>query len=237
MPEANSPARALLLFGPPGSGKGSQAKLIEECLSIAHISTGDMLRERMQVEDELGVEIRSRVDRGELVTDELANRLVAERIAAADCAKGFILDGYPRTLSQAATICGELAARKIGWLVIHLQVDYNVIIRRLAGRRHCVRCGAVYNVASCPPQQTNVCDACGAGLAIREDDTERVVRRRLDAYDAQTRPLLEFFAADGAPLLAVDGAGAPPAVIARQICEFARLAFAAGAPVARGSRA
>ncbi len=220
MPEKSRPVRALLLFGPPGSGKGTQAKLIKDCLRIPHISTGDMLRERMQQEDHLGRQIRSLVDAGELVTDELANRIVEERIGSFDCAQGFILDGYPRTLSQAGTMCRLLAGRGIGWVVVHLKVDYNEIISRLAGRRHCTGCGAVYNMSSNPPKSSEMCDACALSLMVRDDDKEHVVRRRLEAYEAQTRPLVEFFTGYGSPLFAVDGASRPPALIAEQICQL-----------------
>lgn len=223
MPEWNGNGRAVILFGPPGSGKGTQAKLVQECLHLPHISTGDMLRARMQTSDELGETIRRLLDQGELVTDDLVNRMVAERIVEPDCSDGFLLDGYPRTLSQADSVCGLLAARGTGWVVIHLLVDYNVIIARLAGRRHCAGCGAVYHVAFRPPQVEGVCDSCRGALSIRDDDREAVIRRRLDAYSAQTKPLLEYFAGQGAPFLQVDGAGATPKAIATQICEFIRV--------------
>ena len=222
MSEAPQSVRALILFGPPGSGKGTQANLIKECLRIAHISTGDMLRERMQCGDDLGQVIKRLVDNGELVTDELVNRMVEERIGQPDCAAGFILDGYPRTLSQAGTICKRLAARGLGWVVVHLKVDYNIIISRLAGRRHCAKCGAVFNLATHPPKIADRCDACASVLAVRDDDREHVVRRRLDAYDAQTRPLLEFFSAEGNTFYEVDGAAEAPAKIALKICELVR---------------
>ena len=222
MSEAPQAARALILFGPPGSGKGTQAKLIKDCLRIAHISTGDMLRERMQCGDDLGQVIKRLVDNGELVTDELVNRMVEERVGRPDCASGFILDGYPRTLSQAGTICQRLAARGFGWVVVHLKVDYNIIIRRLAGRRHCLKCGAVFNLASNPPKIADTCDTCSSALTVREDDKEHVIRRRLEAYDAQTRPLIEFFSAEGNAFHEVDGAQAAPQQIAMQICELIR---------------
>jgi adenylate kinase len=222
MPEGESDVRAIILFGPPGSGKGTQAKLIRDLLAVAHISTGDMLRERMRQQDELGQVIRRFLDDGLYVTDELVNRMVEERIEAADCASGFILDGYPRTLSQARTIGERLDRRRIGRVVVHLKVDYNRIIARLAGRRYCPQCAAVYNLSSRPPQQPGTCDQCAGQLAIRDDDRESVVRRRLDAYDAQTKPLLEYFSGDGSLFFEVNGATAPPAAIAQQICELVR---------------
>lgn len=223
MSEALTAVRALILFGPPGSGKGTQAKLIKDCLAIPHISTGDMLRERMQRGDDLGNVIKSLVDHGELVTDDLVNRMVEERIAQPDCARGFILDGYPRTTSQAGAICHRLASRGCGWLVVHLKVDYNEIITRLAGRRNCSSCGAVFNIVSNPPVVENVCDRCGSRLVLRDDDKESVIRKRLEAYDAQTRPLLEFFSGNGKGFHEVNGVSAPPSMIAKQICELVQL--------------
>ncbi|MBI3683496.1 MAG: nucleoside monophosphate kinase [Acidobacteria bacterium] len=220
MPDAPIPVRALILFGPPGSGKGTQARLIQQRLEIPHISTGDMLRERMLADDALGLSIKRLVDAGALVSDELANQMVEERIQRPDCAAGFILDGYPRTLGQAGAICRKLTLRGIGWVVVHLKVDYNEIISRLAGRRHCTQCGAVYNLTSSPPKTPDRCDVCGFRLAVRDDDAEMVVRKRLEAYDEQTRPLVEFFSAGGCRLLEMNGAGDSPAVIARRICEI-----------------
>lgn len=212
----------MILFGPPGSGKGTQARLIRECMGVPHISTGDMLRERMRAGDSLGVVIKRLLDEGELVTDDLVNQMVEERIVRPDCRKGFILDGYPRTLGQAGAICRQLASRGTGWLVVHLKVDYNEIIRRLADRRSCVHCAAVYNLASHPPRVADVCDRCGNRLSIRDDDRESVVRKRLDAYDETTRPLLDFFSGEEGSFCEIDGTGGAPASIARRICELMR---------------
>lgn len=224
MPETNSgPARALILFGPPGSGKGTQANLIKECLGIPHISTGEMLREMTKRKDDLGDVVQRLLEVGELVTDDLVNRIVQERIVAPDCKGGFILDGYPRTLSQAGAICRRLAERGMGLLVVHLKVDYNIIIARLAGRKNCPKCGAVYNVVFHPPKTRNECDVCSTELEIREDDSETVVRRRLESYEAQTQPLLEFFSGDGCPIHVVDGASEAPAMIAQRICEAVKV--------------
>lgn len=222
MAEANGHKSALILFGPPGSGKGTQARLLKECLAIPHISTGDMLRERVQKGDDLGTVIRRLLEAGELVTDELVNRMVEDRIQSEDCASGFILDGYPRTLGQAGTMTRRLARRGFGWTVIHLKVDYNKIIARLAGRRQCSQCATVFNLVSSPPKQRDACDACGSPLVIRDDDKESVIRRRLEAYEAQTRPLLDFFSGEGCPFFEVEGVDDSPQVIARRICNLVR---------------
>jgi adenylate kinase len=183
---------AIVLFGSPGSGKGTQAKMLTECLGVPHISTGDMLRESMRTShlDERAV---AKMQSGGLVRDEVINEMVAERLARADAAKGFILDGYPRTIDQAEHLTGWLDGRGVRGVVIHLAVDYNIIIARLTGRRQCPRCGTLYNVASHPPKRSGFCDLDGEALAIREDDREDVIRERLDAYDRQTKPVLEFF--------------------------------------------
>ncbi|MCS7026930.1 MAG: nucleoside monophosphate kinase [Bryobacteraceae bacterium] len=224
MPDAKGPARALILFGPPGSGKGTQAKLLKECLAIPHVATGDMLRERIQRADDLGLVIKRLIDAGELVSDELINRMVEERLSLPDCEKGFILDGYPRTLGQAETLCQTLRRLGASWFVVHLKVDYNIIIRRLAGRRFCPQCGAVFNVYFQPPSRPGVCDLCQSALLTRDDDRESVIRRRLEAYEAQTRPVLDFLIKDGGgSFVEVDGASEAPAVIAQRICELARI--------------
>jgi adenylate kinase len=200
-----SPRTVLILFGPPGSGKGTQAKLLKERLGIPHISTGDMLRERIDAADPLGLEARNLMHSGRLVPDEIVNRMVAERIQRADCVNGFILDGYPRTIPQAQDLERRLVASGYRQLVIHLLVDYNRVVARLTGRRQCPSCGTLYNLSSNPPKVNGFCDIDGDRLVVREDDQESVIRERLEGYDRQTRPLLNFFAASGHSLLEVDG--------------------------------
>jgi adenylate kinase len=207
----------LILFGPPGSGKGTQAKFLSQSLGLAHISTGDMLRAHLQARDELGKEIESVMQSGGLVPDETVNRMVENRIAQPDCEKGFILDGFPRTVNQARLLHGLLEAKRIGPVVVHLDVDYNVIISRIAGRRQCPTCGALYSVRSNAPTVSEVCDYDGSKLAIRDDDRPEVVRERLRAYKVQTAPVLECLKQFHYSVVEVEGAGAPPQAIAAEI--------------------
>jgi len=205
------------MFGPPGSGKGTQAKLLRQSLGVAHISTGDMLREHLAAGDEMGKEIAGVMQSGGLVPDETVNRMVEERIERPDCEKGFILDGFPRTVPQARLLAGLLAAKGIRPLVVHLKVDYNVVIARISGRRQCPTCGALYAISSNVPTVSEVCDYDGSKLAIREDDRPEVVGERLRAYERQTAPVLEFLRQAGYACFDVEGADAPPQVIARRI--------------------
>lgn len=206
----------LILFGPPGSGKGTQAKLLKQSLGIAHISTGDMLRERVSSGDPLGKEVAGIMQAGGLVPDEKVNRLVEDRIEQPDCEKGFILDGFPRTVSQARLLEGLLEGKGIRPLVIHLEVDYNVIIARISGRRQCPACGAVYSTNANAPH-VEICDYDGSALVIRADDREEVVRARLQAYDQQTSPVLAFLKETGLPVWDVKGDGDSAQAIARRL--------------------
>jgi adenylate kinase len=209
----------LIMFGPPGSGKGTQATLLRQALGVAHISTGDMLRERVHLGDALD-EIAKIMRAGDLVPDETVNQMVAERIEQPDCAVGFILDGYPRTVNQAALVAGMLAAKHIDPMVIHLKVDYNVIVARLADRRQCAICGASYSLSSNPPRVPGVCDLDGSRLTVREDDREEVVRERLHAYDHKTRPVLEFLKNAGYTVWEVTGDSGPPQAITERILKL-----------------
>ena len=191
----------LILFGPPGSGKGTQAKL---------------LRERVASGDPLGKALAGMMGTGGLVPDETVNRLVEDRIEQPDCAGGFILDGYPRTVDQAKLLDGLLAARGMRPKVVHLAVDYNVIIGRLSGRRQCPVCGALYGAGAKAPAVGGVCDRDGSKLVIRDDDREEVVRERLRAYARQTVPVLETLRNAGYLYWDVDaGQGAPEAIAGR----------------------
>ncbi len=207
---------AIILFGSPGSGKGTQAKYLVDWLGIPHISTGDMLRDHIRSGDSIGKAIQDRMKAGSLVSDELVNQLVFERIQQPDCARGFILDGYPRTPAQAEEMRRLLAASSSEEVVIHLVVDYNVIISRISGRRVCPKCGTLYNAASRPPKIEGVCDLDGTKLVIRDDDREEVVRQRLAQYEKQTQPLIDFFRTTTGRLIEVDASGEKPeAVFAR----------------------
>jgi adenylate kinase len=207
----------LILFGSPGSGKGTQAKTLKETLGIAHISTGDMLRERVALGDRLGLRITTVMKTGGLVQDGDVNRMVEDRIAEDDCRSGFILDGYPRTVSQADWLAGRLAKERVRPMVVHLEVDYNIIIARIAGRRQCPICGTLYNLAAEPDRVA--CDLEGAKLEVRNDDREDVVRERLRAYDRQTAPVLAFFRDEGYSCRDFDGTE-PPEVIGQQILDW-----------------
>jgi adenylate kinase len=209
---------AIVLFGSPGSGKGTQAKLLTQRLRIPHISTGDMLRERIRE----GVEMngaKARMQSGELVSDGVVNRMVEERLSQPDAARGFILDGYPRTVDQGEHLNAWLDARGIPEVVIHLAVDYNSIIARLTGRRVCPRCGTLYNLATKPPKVDELCDLEGEKLIIRDDDQEDVIRQRLSAYERQTRPVLDFYRAARRRLVEVDASKDSPSMVFEKICQ------------------
>ena len=208
---------ALVLVGSPGSGKGTQSRLLTQWLGIPQVSTGDMLREEMQRDSGLGRSVAELMRSGKLVSDELVNLMVVDRISRPDCAKGFILDGYPRTIAQADKVGGLIAKAGAGEVVIHLVVDYNEIISRMSGRRVCPVCGTLYNAIYCPSVVEGMCDLDGARLDVRDDDREDVVRARLAEYDKQTAPLVEYFRASGRHLLEVRASGRTPEEIFSQI--------------------
>jgi adenylate kinase len=205
---------AIVLFGSPGSGKGTQAKFLQECLRVPHVSTGDMLRARGAA---VGSTVLATIQSGALVSDDVVNRMVEERLRQPDARAGFILDGYPRTRAQADHVCRWFDDRGIRELVIHLVVDYNVIITRLTSRRQCPFCGTVYNLVSQPPRVEGLCDLDGHELVVRDDDRESVIRERLDAYERQTRPVLEFFRSAGRPVYEVDTGDSGPEQVFQKI--------------------
>ena len=191
----------LILLGAPGAGKGTQAELLTEKLSIPAISTGNMLREAIANGTELGNKVKQYMDGGSLVPDELVMGIVAERVAQPDCANGFILDGVPRTLAQAEAL--EAAGVKIDH-VVSIEVPDSLIEGRMTGRRVCGHCGASYHVVANPPKTEGVCDLCGSELIIRKDDAPETVRHRLEVYHATTEVLKEFYGKLGR-LRLVDG--------------------------------
>lgn len=205
------------MFGSPGSGKGTQSKFLVDWLKIPQISTGDMLREHIRNGTEVGKAIESRMRAGSLVSDELVNQLVYERIHQSDCERGFILDGYPRTPAQAQEMMRLLADVGAREVVIHLVVDYNVIISRITARRICLKCGTLYNAISRPPKVEGICDLDGNALVVREDDREDVVRERLAQYEASTRPLIEYFRKTSNRLFEVDASQERPEVVFEKI--------------------
>ncbi|CAE6336794.1 unnamed protein product [Rhizoctonia solani] len=192
-------------MGPPGAGKGTQAERVVETFKIPHISTGDAFRLAMKQGTPLGQKAKQFVDQGLLVPDEITNGIVRERLQLEDCEKGFLLDGFPRTLQQAEALDGMLAemGRSIDH-VVNLKVDRGLLLARLTGRRICKSCGSTYHVMFNPPKQEGVCDKCGGELYQRSDDTEAKVGTRLDEYISKTAPLLEYYASKGV-LREVDG--------------------------------
>ena len=191
----------VILLGPPGAGKGTQAKRISEYYGIPQISTGDILRDNIRLGTDLGKAARLMMDRGELVPDELVCQMVAHRLAQPDCALGFILDGFPRTVKQAEWLDKHLAeyhffetrkGRKQP-VVIELVVEYNRLLRRLTGRRTCPTCGRIYNIYTQPPRVEGICDIDGSVLVTRKDDRDEVIKARLKTYESQTLPLVSYY--------------------------------------------
>lgn len=195
----------IVLMGLPGAGKGTQAEKIVEKYGIPHISTGDMFRAAMKEETELGLKAKSFIDKGELVPDEVTIGIVQERLSKEDAHKGFLLDGFPRTVAQADALENILnnLGKKIDY-VINIQVDKEVLMERLTGRRICKNCGATYHLVFNPPSEDGVCDRCGGELYQRADDNEETVQNRLDVNIKQTQPLLDFYQ-DKGYLVNIDG--------------------------------
>ncbi len=204
----------LILLGPPGAGKGTQAKLLSSALAVPHVSTGDMFRDHKARGTELGLQIQAIMDRGGLVTDEITNGLVDDRLGRPDVAAGCILDGYPRTVGQAEHLDRLLArlGRPIG-RVLSYEVSEEALVERIGGRRSCPTCGAVYHVVQNPPRRIGICDRDGASLVLREDDRPENVRRRMAEYVIKTAPLKAFYGARG-QVLELDGLDAPDRILA-----------------------
>ncbi len=202
----------IILLGAPGAGKGTQAKVIVERFAIPQVSTGDLLRDHVSRGTDLGKQAKAIMERGELVPDELVCDMVAERLSRPDCSRGFILDGFPRTVAQARWLDGYLAGKvfdnqrdkKAPPVVINIAVGYNQLLKRLTGRRSCPTCGRIYNIYFSPSRVADLCDIDGAKLITRRDDCEEVISERLKAYERQTLPLTEYYRSKG-QLYEIDG--------------------------------
>lgn len=195
----------IIMLGAPGAGKGTQAKMIAEKCGIPHISTGDIFRANIKNGTELGAKAKEYMDKGLLVPDDLVCDLVVDRIQQADCEKGYILDGFPRTIPQAEALEAALNAieQKLDY-AIDIDVPDENIINRMSGRRACVGCGATYHVVFNPTKVEGKCDVCGESLILRDDDKPETVKKRLDVYHTQTQPLIDFYSARKV-LVEVDG--------------------------------
>ena len=195
----------LILLGPPGAGKGTQAATLTETFGIPQISTGDILRAAVKEGTTLGQQAKAYMDEGKLVPDQIVIGIVTERLQEPDCSEGFILDGFPRTVAQANALQANLRdLDKQLDRVIALQVDTEVLVERLTGRRICKSCGRGYHVKFDPPEVEGRCDACGGELYQRDDDREETIRKRLEVYERQTAPLIEYYRNAGL-LIEVDG--------------------------------
>jgi len=204
----------LVVFGKQGAGKGTQCVRLSDHYVVPHISTGDMLRAAVKNRSELGLKAKAIMERGELLGDDLIMEMVAERLAESDaCERGFILDGFPRTAHQAEALAAFMAPGDLD-LAVDIELPTAEVLRRLAGRRVCSECGANYSVSS-PPKVNWTCDTCGGEVIQRKDDTEEAIKRRLEIYERQTAPLIDWYSKRG-QFAEVDGVGSPEAVL-RQI--------------------
>ncbi|HOW28388.1 MAG TPA: adenylate kinase [Elusimicrobiota bacterium] len=184
----------VILLGAPGSGKGTQAQRLVKKYGILHVSTGDIFREAVAKGESIGKEVQSYMKAGALVPDELTVKVVATRLDRPDCEKGFLLDGFPRTVSQAQALekILETKKKKID-VAVYLKLTEQEVIKRLSGRRHCAQCAKVYNLVSQPPKKADQCDACGGSLIQREDDKPETVKKRIVVYQESTQPLIVYY--------------------------------------------
>ena len=204
----------IILMGPPGAGKGTQAEKLVELYQIPHISTGDMFLKAQKDGTELGLKAKSYMDQGQLVPDEVTVGIVKERLAEADCKDGFLLDGFPRTVQQADALDTILAELNMALdCVVNIEVDKAFLVDRLTGRRVCRACGATYHIANKAPKVEGVCDKCGGELYQRGDDTIETVSNRLDVYAAQTAPLIDYYKSKGI-MSSIDGSKSMEDVLA-----------------------
>ncbi len=209
----------IILLGPPGAGKGTQAKMLKERFGIPQVSTGDILRKAAQDNTELGRQAKILMDAGKLVQDDTVIGVIRGRIAQEDCRNGFVLDGFPRTIVQAEKLMDTLEDMDLSIdAVIDFVVDSQALINRLTGRRTCSDCGAMYHETSRPPKVRGVCDVCGASLYQREDDKEETIKKRLEVYQSETAPLKEFYQKQG-NLKTIQGGGSAEEVFSR-VCSM-----------------
>ncbi len=195
----------IIMLGAPGAGKGTQAKMIAEKYQIPHVSTGDIFRANIKNGTELGMEAKKYMDQGLLVPDELTVKILLDRVAQADCGQGYVLDGFPRTIPQAEVL--DEALNKLGEQIdyaINVDVPDENIVKRMSGRRACLKCGATFHLEHVPPKAEGICDSCGSELVLRDDDKAETVQNRLRVYHEQTQPLIEFYTGKGI-LKTVDG--------------------------------
>jgi adenylate kinase len=197
----------VIIMGPPGSGKGTQGKLIAEKYHIPQISTGDILREAVRHGSALGLKAKAYMVRGELVPDEVVIEIIQERVEQRNCERGFLLDGFPRTVAQANALERMLGKRGLGIdHVINMEIETEELISRLRGRMTCSRCGAMYHLLFTPPKKEGMCDICGDSLYQRDDDKEETIRSRMEVYSHQTGPLIQYYASQGL-VRSVNGVG------------------------------
>ncbi|SFA93300.1 Adenylate kinase [Acetitomaculum ruminis DSM 5522] len=200
----------IIMLGAPGAGKGTQSEKIEEKYQLPHISTGDIFRANIKNNTELGQKAKTYMDKGELVPDELVVDLVIDRVKQDDCAKGYILDGFPRTIPQAESL--DAALKDMNDAIdyaIDIEISDEAIIKRMSGRRACTKCGATYHIVNVPPKKEGICDKCGTELILRDDDKEETVKNRLKVYHDQTQPLIDYYKKKGI-LKEVDGSKSTP---------------------------
>lgn len=184
----------IVMLGAPGAGKGTQAKMIADKYGVPHVSTGDIFRANIKEGTDLGKEAKSYMDKGLLVPDELTVKILLDRVSKEDCANGYVLDGFPRTIPQAEVL--DEALSKLGDKIdyaINVDVPDENIITRMSGRRACLKCGATYHIEHIPPKKEGICDRCGSELILRDDDKPETVKNRLDVYHKQTQPLIDFY--------------------------------------------
>lgn len=218
----------IVLLGAPGSGKGTQAKKLAAKYRIPHISTGDLLRAALAAGTPLGVQAKAAMDAGQLVSDDIVLGIIRERLRANDAKKGFILDGFPRNIAQSQSLDGMLSNLNQPLdCAVHMDVDFDVLMQRLTGRRTCENCGATYNIYTNPPRLDDQCDRCGATLRHRADDNEVTIGNRLRVYDSQTKPLIDLYRNQGR-LEIVNGVGDEDAVFKRMLTVLE--------PIAKGTR-